>query len=189
MALGSLSKRCRPSTNGRIPDQFGAPILTFSDSLEEFKAATVLGSVGMPAIRRRLVEQWPGQNYLTFVLSSRLGSNRQQHWIGLSRCTHGGGEPLLHARRPCAGECRSDHQPRRHHRGYLPPVSPGCSVGGLVSIGKGSFLGIGCTVRDRVSVGDGVLVAAGAVVVDDVQDGQVVMGVPATPRQGRNAPW
>jgi sugar O-acyltransferase (sialic acid O-acetyltransferase NeuD family) len=177
-----------PPEYERSTDQFGAPILTFSDNLEEFTGTYVLASVGMPVIRRRLVERWPGQDYLTLI-SGRA-------WVAPDS-TLGTGcliAPMAAVNRFCT---LGDHVlvnvgaiiSHDVTIGEFSTVSPGCSVGGLASIGKGSFLGIGCTVRDRISIGNGVLVAAGAVVVSDVEDGQVVMGVPATPQQGRNSPW
>jgi sugar O-acyltransferase (sialic acid O-acetyltransferase NeuD family) len=177
-----------PPGYGRVDQHYGAPILTFEDNLEELAATAVLSSVGVPTVRRRLVERWPGQNYLTLV------SNRA--WVAADS-TLGSGclvAPMAAVNRFCA---LGDHVlvnvgaiiSHDVTIGDFSTVSPGCSVGGLVTVGRDSFLGIGCTVRDRISIGDGALVAAGAVVVDDVEDGQVVMGVPATPRQGRKSPW
>jgi acetyltransferase-like isoleucine patch superfamily enzyme len=73
--------------------------------------------------------------------------------------------------------------------GDFSTISPGCSVGGRVSIGQGVFLGIGSTIRDRISIGDGAFIAAGTVVVENVEDRQMVMGVPGRPCQSGNESW
>lgn len=58
-------------------------------------------------------------------------------------------------------------------------LSPGVHLGGKVSIGRATWIGIGAVVKDRVKIGAGTIVGAGAVVVSDIPDGVVAYGVPA----------
>jgi sugar O-acyltransferase (sialic acid O-acetyltransferase NeuD family) len=58
-------------------------------------------------------------------------------------------------------------------------VAPGVMLGGDVSIGRCTTVGIGARVRNLVTIGDGCTIGAGAVVLEDVPDGATVVGVPA----------
>lgn len=60
-------------------------------------------------------------------------------------------------------------------------VAPGATLGGDVEVGYESLVGIGATVLQGIRIGDRSLVAGGAMVVRTVRNGEVVMGVPATP--------
>lgn len=58
-------------------------------------------------------------------------------------------------------------------------VAPNASLGGNVSVGEKSLIGIGATVIPNIKIGKNVSVGAGAVVLEDVPDNAVVVGVPA----------
>lgn len=70
-----------------------------------------------------------------------------------------------------------------HHNriGAFAHVAPGVHLGGDVSVGKGSLIGIGATVSNGINIGEASIVGAGAVVIRNVEDHQVVVGVPASP--------
>jgi sugar O-acyltransferase (sialic acid O-acetyltransferase NeuD family) len=159
-----------------------APVYTFERDLRDLAEMPVVASVGDPGVRRRLVERWPGNRFLTLV--------SERAWVAADTEIGEGTvvAPMAAVNRYCTlgmhvlinvgavvshdvvvGDCST--------------ISPGCTVGGLVGIGRDVFLGIGSTIRDRVTIGDGAFVAAGAVVIEDVDDHQVVMGVPASPRE------
>lgn len=65
------------------------------------------------------------------------------------------------------------------HLGRFVHAAPGANVGGAVSVGVRSWLGIGCAIKHGTSIGEDVTVGAGAVVIKDVPDGVTVVGVPA----------
>ncbi len=58
-------------------------------------------------------------------------------------------------------------------------VCPGAVVGGRVTVGQGSFIGLGAILMPRVSIGPGSVVGAGSLVAHDVPAGVVVVGSPA----------
>jgi len=58
-------------------------------------------------------------------------------------------------------------------------ICPGAALGGDVTVGDRSWLGIGCSVIQGIRMGSGVMVGAGAAVVTDIADGLTVVGVPA----------
>jgi sugar O-acyltransferase (sialic acid O-acetyltransferase NeuD family) len=74
--------------------------------------------------------------------------------------------------------CTVDHHARLDDFVH---VAPGVHLGGDVSIGSRSMLGIGAIVLPGVSIGCGAVVGAGAVVTRDVAAGATVVGVPAGP--------
>lgn len=58
-------------------------------------------------------------------------------------------------------------------------IAPGANLGGGVSVGALSWIGIGATACEYTTIGTNVMVAAGAVVTSDVADHARVGGVPA----------
>ncbi|BAY08401.1 acetyltransferase [Calothrix sp. NIES-2098] len=58
-------------------------------------------------------------------------------------------------------------------------ICPGVHLGGQVTVGRATWVGIGTTVIDKARIGAGSLIGAGAVVVNDIPDGVVAYGVPA----------
>jgi sugar O-acyltransferase (sialic acid O-acetyltransferase NeuD family) len=74
--------------------------------------------------------------------------------------------------------CTVDHHARLDDFVH---VAPGVHLGGDVSIGSRSMVGIGAIVLPGVSIGCGAVVGAGAVVTRDVAAGATVVGVPAVP--------
>jgi len=58
-------------------------------------------------------------------------------------------------------------------------ISPGANLGGSVSIGECTWIGIGSAIREGVRIGRDVIAGAGSAVISDVADGETVGGVPA----------
>jgi sugar O-acyltransferase (sialic acid O-acetyltransferase NeuD family) len=58
-------------------------------------------------------------------------------------------------------------------------IAPGAHLGGEVSIGAGSLVGIGATVMPGRHVGARCIVGAGALVQKDIPDGSTAIGIPA----------
>lgn len=61
-------------------------------------------------------------------------------------------------------------------------IAPGVTLSGDVSIGDCSHIGAGATVIQGIQIGSHSIVGAGSVVIRDVEEGDTVMGVPATRR-------
>ena len=58
-------------------------------------------------------------------------------------------------------------------------LSPSVSLGGTVSVGEGTHIGIGATVRNNIQICGGCTIGAGAVVVKDITEPGIYVGVPA----------
>lgn len=56
---------------------------------------------------------------------------------------------------------------------------PGVQIGGEVTLGMGSFIGMGATILPRVKIGEWTTVGAGAVVIGDLPAYCTAVGVPA----------
>ncbi len=54
-------------------------------------------------------------------------------------------------------------------------------MGGNVTIGEGTHIGIGATIIQNINIGKNVIIGAGAVVVTDIPDNCTAVGVPARP--------
>lgn len=66
-------------------------------------------------------------------------------------------------------------------------IAPGAHLGGDVTVGEGSLIGIGAVTLPQRRVGRWCTVGGGAVVVQDVGDGETVVGNPARLQGGRGA--
>lgn len=64
-------------------------------------------------------------------------------------------------------------------------ISPGAHLGGQVTVGRGSWIGIGACVIDHVLIGSNSLIGAGSVVVENIPDNVVAYGNPAKIRKAR----
>ena len=72
--------------------------------------------------------------------------------------------------------CIVEHENRISSYAHLSPRS---ALGGNVSIGEESHIGIGACVRNNISICGGCTVGAGAAVVSDLNEPGVYVGVPA----------
>ena len=58
-------------------------------------------------------------------------------------------------------------------------LAPNACLGGNVTVGENTLIGIGASVIPNVVIGKNVSVGAGALVLEDIPDCAVVVGVPA----------
>jgi sugar O-acyltransferase (sialic acid O-acetyltransferase NeuD family) len=65
-------------------------------------------------------------------------------------------------------------------------VAPGGTLGGNVTVGACSAIGLGAAVRERVTIGDHAVVGAGALVLDDLPSRVVAYGVPVSTIRARD---
>jgi sugar O-acyltransferase (sialic acid O-acetyltransferase NeuD family) len=83
-------------------------------------------------------------------------------------------------------DCSVDHDCRV---GDFVHIAPGGRLGGSVTVGEGTFLGIGVKVLPGVRIGRWSVVGAGAVVTRDLPDNCTAVGVPAGVIKTRNEGW
>jgi acetyltransferase EpsM len=58
-------------------------------------------------------------------------------------------------------------------------ISPGATLGGRVTVGEGTQIGIGASVLPGIKIGKWCMIGAGAVVTKNIPDGVIAVGVPA----------
>jgi acetyltransferase EpsM len=58
-------------------------------------------------------------------------------------------------------------------------ISPGTHLGGRVTIGEATWVGIGSVIKDHISIGEHSMIGAGSVVLDNIPPNSIAYGVPA----------
>jgi len=59
-------------------------------------------------------------------------------------------------------------------------IAPGVHMGGTVTVGEETWIGVGSSINDHINIGKDIMVGSGSVIVDDLRfDGCLYMGHPA----------
>ena len=58
-------------------------------------------------------------------------------------------------------------------------ISPGVRLGGRVTIGNNTWVGIGATIKNNIHICNDVTIGAGAIVVNDIDTPGTYIGIPA----------
>lgn len=149
------------------------------DSPGECVNSTVLVAVGAPALRRTMVNKWPGALYGTVVAEKTSvdpSAKINQGCViapGVVITTNVVLEEhvLVNIAASISHDCRI---------GRYTVISPGVHIAGNAELGEGVFVGIGATISNNVKIAAGCVIGAGAVVLDDVDvENSVVVGLPA----------
>jgi sugar O-acyltransferase (sialic acid O-acetyltransferase NeuD family) len=158
----------------------GLPVLGPLASRPDVEHDAVIVAIGDNGRRRRLFEEFQSQG-------ERFFTARHPSSVVASDATIGAGSMI------CAGAvvnpgssiganvilntgCTVDH----HNRlGDHVHIAPGVSLGGDVTIGRGTLIGIGATVIPRREIGEWSIVGAGSLVNKSLADHVVAVGVPA----------
>lgn len=139
----------------------------------------IVSAVGAPALRMKLVELWPRDNYRTVVSSAAYVDKTAAIGDGsvvgpgsvISTNVILGSHSIINIGATISHDCRV---------GNFVTISPGVHVAGRVKIGDGVFIGVGATVSNGVTLAPGVVIGAGAVVLGDISvPNSVAFGVPA----------
>lgn len=163
----------------------GVPVLGGDESLDHYPPDAVelvngIGSVGVPALRRRVQETLSGRGY-------RFAAVIDPAAVVGAECHIQAGAQVL-ARAVVQPGCRLgtgcivnsgavvDHDCRI---GDFVHIAPGAILSGEVDVADDAHVGTGAAIIQGIRIGSGALVAAGAAVVADVAPGQRVGGVPA----------
>lgn len=176
----------------------GIPVLGGDEQLEQFAPESVrlvngIGSVGNPAVRRRVYEMLSQRGYAflavldpSAVVASDASVGQGAQILAGAVIQPGcmiGENSIVNTRASLDHDCRL---------GAHAHVSPGAILCGMVTVGKAAHVGAGAVVRQGIEIGEGALVGLGAAVVRDVPAGALVAGIPARalpapPMQGRQA--
>jgi len=146
---------------------------------EDERIIPVVAAVGAPALRRELVEKWPGKNF-TKVIS-------KEAYIGKDTLIGDGTtiapKVVITTAVKIGRHVIINIAATLSHGvelGDYVTISPGAHIAGDVTIGDGVFVGIGAIVSNGVEIAEGSVIGAGAVVINDILDNNsVVVGIPA----------
>jgi sugar O-acyltransferase (sialic acid O-acetyltransferase NeuD family) len=143
------------------------------------KTESVVAAIGAPSVRKKMVEEWPGEKYA--IIQSEVSYVDKTATIGegtiiapravITTNTEIGRHAIINVAATISHNSKL---------GDFVTVGPGAHIAGNVTIGEGAFIGIGAIINNGLYIADGVVVGAGAVVVSDiVTPNSVVVGVPA----------
>jgi len=139
----------------------------------------VVAAIGAPAVRKKLVEAWPGDKF--DIIRAELSYVDKSAKIGegsiiapravITTNVEIGRHNIINVAASISHNCRL---------GDYVTVSPGAHIAGNVELGDGVFVGIGAIISNNVKIANGVVIGAGAVVLHNVDiENSVVVGTPA----------
>lgn len=138
----------------------------------------VVGAVGAPGLRKRLVDLWRGDVFARVISPTSWVSPSATLEDGVmvmalaavSEGVHLGKHVVINLGATVSHGCSLSE---------FVTLSPGVHIAGDCTIGPGVFLGVGATVSNGISICDGTVVGAGAVVISDIDTPGTYVGVPA----------
>ena len=176
-----------PTLHGKLLN--GIPVVSLDAACERFPEAAVVGGIGSPQTRQRLMEKAAaaGFGYETIV-HPRV---ERSEWIEI-----GAGTVI------CAGNILTTNITLGRHvqinldctighdvvMGDYTTLAPGVHVSGCVHFGQRVYVGTGAVIINGtqeapIVIGDDAVIGAGACVTKSVAPGLTVVGVPARPLQ------
>ena len=155
---------------------------------DEQERVAVIAAVGSAALRKQLIETWPGSEYATVLTPESYIDPSSSVDVGslvapgavITTNVRIGKHVIINIGVTVSHDCEL---------GDYSTLSPGAHLAGAVTIGEGVFVGIGATVKNGARIADGVVIGAGAVVLNDIdEENAVYAGVPAK-KIGQNDGW
>lgn len=143
------------------------------------KDTAIVAAVGAPAIRRMMIEKWPGDKFGTIISEHAVVDRTSKIGEGtivaprtvITTNVMIGKHNIINIGSTISHDCIF---------GDFVTISPGAHIGGRVILGDGVFVGIGSTIKNDIRVAPGVVIGAGAVVVKNItEENSVYAGVPA----------
>jgi len=138
----------------------------------------VVAAVGAPAVRRAMIDAWPGKVYENIIASSAEVFTEQTS-SGLIIAPRAvitdnvrlGNHTIINVSATVSHDSEL---------GEYVTISPGAHIAGNVKLEDGVFVGIGATISNGVHIASGSVVGAGAVVIKDVSEqNSILVGNPA----------
>ncbi|NIV38183.1 MAG: transferase [Anaerolineae bacterium] len=163
------------------------PVVGLAEARERFPQAAVVGGIGTPKIRQRVMEKAATAGFGSHtIIHPRVERSR---WIEI-----GEGAVI------CAGNILTTNIVLGRHvqinldctighdvvMGDYTTLAPGAHISGCVRFGRRVYVGTGAVIingtqEEPIMIGDDVVIGAGACVVKSVPAGLTVVGVPAKP--------
>lgn len=166
------------------------PILGDLSWLQQNPDVQLLGGVGEPELRRKVIQraQQYHAKFCTLIHPSVICTK----WIEIGHGTI------------IAAGCILTNQIRIGNHAHLNidttvahdcviedyvTISPGVHCSGNVSIGEGSFIGTGANIIEKRNIGSWATVGAGSAIIKDVPNNSTVVGVPGKVIKTKHEGW
>ena len=172
--------------HGRIVN--GIPVMGLADAARRFPGARIVGGVGDPKLRERLVQSAvrAGLVAVTLIHPRVERSRFVQIGEGTVICagSHIAPNVVLGCHVQINRSCDVSHDVVM---GDFATLAPGVKVSGRVRIGARAYIGTNASIINGqadapILIGEDAVVGAAACVTRDVPPGTTVVGVPARPR-------
>ena len=158
----------------------GIPVLGSSELISETLHDGLVVAIGNNQTRAnvfsKLVTQ--GENLINAIHPSAVIANDVSLGQGVVICAGVTVNPgaVIHNNVILNTHCSVDHHNEINDHVH---IAPGCVLGGDVSVGEGTLIGIGATVMPQKKIGSWSKIGAGAVVTKDIPDQVTAVGIPA----------
>lgn len=157
----------------------GRALVDVENPPHEYFELPVHVAVGSPYLRKKLVEVWKGENFISIISPYAILDNeldaKEGCLIAPSAVVTTQVKLGRHAIINVAASIQHDSLV-----GNFATIGPGARIGGHVSVGDGAFLGLGSNVINNISIAPGVILGAGSTLIEDaIIENGVYVGSPA----------
>ncbi len=139
----------------------------------------VVAAIGAPALRKQMVEEWPGEAYATI----RADTSYIDKTAIIGEGTIIAPRAVITTNVEMGRHCIINVAASISHDciiGDFVTISPGAHIAGNVELGDGVFVGIGAIISNDIRIPAGCVIGAGAVVIRSVEEeNSILVGSPA----------
>jgi len=163
----------------------GIPVMSLEQAREKFPNARVVGGVGAPKIREKLMEKACLAGFAFETIIHPRVEHSQWIEIGIGTVICAGNILTTNIRLgkhiQINLDCTIGHDVIM---GDFTTLAPGVHVSGWIHFGKRVYVGTGAVIingteENPIIIGDDAVIGAGAAVINHVRAGATVVGVPA----------
>lgn len=163
----------------------GIPVMSLLEAAKRFPQAQVVGAIGAPAIRQRVMEKAAASGFKPATLIHPRVEHSQWVAIGAGSVICAGSilttNVLLEEQVQINLGCTIGHDVIM---GSYTTLAPGVHISGYVHLGKRVYIGTGAVIingtqDEPLVIGDDAVIGAGACVLRSVPAGVTAVGVPA----------
>ena len=153
------------------------PVLGTTDGWKDYAGCSFVIAIGSNAVRRRLAKTVQARWYSAIHPKAVVSE-----YASLGQGTVVMPGAVINAGARVGDHCIVNTCAVVEHDCYLEDfvhVSPKAALGGTVTVGNGSWIGIGAAVRNNLEICGGCVIGAGAAVVKNITQPGTYVGVPA----------
>jgi sugar O-acyltransferase (sialic acid O-acetyltransferase NeuD family) len=146
---------------------------------DDERRSPVCAAVGAPALKVKLLEEWPGTSYQSIISERAYVDDSAEVGEGSIIAPNAVITTNVKIGRHVIINVAASLQ-HNTEVGDFVSIGPGAHVAGNVVIGDGVYVGIGAVISNGVKISDGAVIGAGATLLKDADtENGVYVGVPA----------